>query len=208
MSKITWLPLGVGVLIAEALDRRYPTLACRPVVKWPNDVLLDGKKIAGTLIESYQNNGQNSGSGGGGGDDYWLVGIGINVQSHPASLPTESKDFRAIPRAATSVREYTTSSSSSSSSPASSSDDDDISALDLGVDLTIRLQEWTNDLANNNVDASEFIARWKRWSELGVEYEIRETGEKVMIVDIANDGQLCVIDADGNQRFLIADYFY
>jgi BirA family biotin operon repressor/biotin-[acetyl-CoA-carboxylase] ligase len=187
LSKITLLPLGVGLLVAEQLHRH---LSCRPTVKWPNDVLVDGKKIAGTLIENHRVVGQE--------DDFWLVGIGVNVKSHPMTLPTERKDFRVMPRSATSMQEY-----------AAPPDDQKTilpSALDLGIDLTMRLQEWTNDLAG--LDAAEFTSTWKAWSELGVEYEIRETGEKVRIIDIAHDGQLCVIDDGGNQRLLVADYFY
>lgn len=37
--------------------------------KWPNDVLISGQKIAGVLIEIFQN--------------YTIIGIGINVSSHP-----------------------------------------------------------------------------------------------------------------------------
>jgi biotin-[acetyl-CoA-carboxylase] ligase BirA-like protein len=184
LSKVTLLPLGVGLLVAEHLDRH---LSCRPNVKWPNDVLVDGKKIAGTLIENHRV----------GQDDFWLVGIGVNVKSHPKALPTERKDFRAVPRSATSMQEYA--SPEQKESPP-------ISALDLGLDLTRQLQEWTKDLAA--LDSAEFTSTWKAWSQLGMEYEIRETGEKVRVVDIAHDGQLRVIDNDGNQRLLVADYFY
>jgi BirA family biotin operon repressor/biotin-[acetyl-CoA-carboxylase] ligase len=42
-------------------------------VKWPNDVLADGKKLAGLLLE-----------GGSDAKGRWLaVGIGINLASHP-----------------------------------------------------------------------------------------------------------------------------
>lgn len=42
-------------------------------IKWPNDVLVDGKKIAGILLESGTYN-----------DTIWIaVGVGINLVSHP-----------------------------------------------------------------------------------------------------------------------------
>lgn len=192
MSKITLLPLGVGLLIAELLD---PHLSCRPKVKWPNDVLVDAKKIAGTLIESHRVVGQE----GNDDDDFWLIGIGINVKSHPSALPSEKKDFRVVPRSATSIQEY----------HVHHPDRQKLSALDLGVDLTIRLQEWTkNSLADDGFDAAEFMTSWKAWSELGAEYEIRGSGEKVRMIDIAHDGRLLVVDDDGKQRLLVADYFY
>ena len=61
------LPLRATVAVADALiDFGVPVVA-----KWPNDVLVDGKKIAGILIER---------SG-----PWDLVGIGINVESAPLS---------------------------------------------------------------------------------------------------------------------------
>ena len=46
----------------------------RARVKWPNDVLVDGRKVSGILLES----GQAPGGG------LWLaVGIGINLAAHP-----------------------------------------------------------------------------------------------------------------------------
>jgi BirA family biotin operon repressor/biotin-[acetyl-CoA-carboxylase] ligase len=52
--------------------------------KWPNDVLVDGRKIAGILIESA--------AGAGGKIDWLVVGIGVNVAHHPeeAAYPTTS----------------------------------------------------------------------------------------------------------------------
>ncbi len=53
--------------------------ACGPTVaiaiKWPNDVLVNGGKVAGILLES---------SGNGGGDPAVAVGIGVNLAAAPA----------------------------------------------------------------------------------------------------------------------------
>lgn len=62
------LSLAVGLAIAEAL----PVSAA---LKWPNDVLLDGRKVAGILIESA-------------GSQRFVIGIGINLGS-TETLPAE-----------------------------------------------------------------------------------------------------------------------
>jgi BirA family biotin operon repressor/biotin-[acetyl-CoA-carboxylase] ligase len=49
-----------------------------PAIKWPNDVLIRGKKVCGILTES-QFRGEEP--------DYAIVGIGLNVNAAPAALP-------------------------------------------------------------------------------------------------------------------------
>ena len=55
------LPLTAGVAICDA----FHEYDIRPAIKWPNDILLNGKKIAGILIEVI--------------DDRAILGMGINL---------------------------------------------------------------------------------------------------------------------------------
>jgi BirA family transcriptional regulator, biotin operon repressor / biotin---[acetyl-CoA-carboxylase] ligase len=64
------LPLAAAVAVAEAAGRDA-------AIKWPNDVLLDGRKVAGILAEARPQDG-------------WAVlGIGLNVAVRPEDLPTD-----------------------------------------------------------------------------------------------------------------------
>ena len=77
-----YLSFLTGLALAESL----PEFNVR--LKWPNDVLLDGKKVAGILLES--------------GDDKIIVGIGVNLISNPVKnvlYPTTNLGGRLSPMA-------------------------------------------------------------------------------------------------------------
>jgi BirA family biotin operon repressor/biotin-[acetyl-CoA-carboxylase] ligase len=60
------LPLAVGVALAEAVAAQGVPVQ----LKWPNDVLKDGAKLAGILIET---------RGAAGGGTWAVIGIGLNL---------------------------------------------------------------------------------------------------------------------------------
>jgi len=67
------LPLAVGVALAEALG----IFGVDVELKWPNDVLRDGAKLAGILIETAQDKGV-------GATGTWtVIGIGVNLTMPP-----------------------------------------------------------------------------------------------------------------------------
>ncbi|HYD97460.1 MAG TPA: biotin--[acetyl-CoA-carboxylase] ligase [Noviherbaspirillum sp.] len=81
------LPLAVGVAIAEAL-----AMFQIPVkLKWPNDVLHDGRKLAGILIES-------ASAGKLPPDSSWaVIGIGINMAVSDSMAAEIGRPVAAIP---------------------------------------------------------------------------------------------------------------
>ena len=68
------LSLAVGLAVAEAL---YKVGAGRTALKWPNDLLRDGNKLGGILIELQP-----------GAPHVAVIGIGLNLRL-PAALPDE-----------------------------------------------------------------------------------------------------------------------
>lgn len=67
------LALATGLAVAEALEE----FGVQAAIKWPNDVWIEGRKVAGILVEA--------------GQDYVIVGIGINV--HTTDFPPEIADI-------------------------------------------------------------------------------------------------------------------
>jgi BirA family biotin operon repressor/biotin-[acetyl-CoA-carboxylase] ligase len=67
------LPLAAGVAVADVVGSEAR-------LKWPNDVLVDGRKVAGILVEGRP-------------QERWaVVGIGLNVAIEPDDFPPELRE--------------------------------------------------------------------------------------------------------------------
>ncbi len=85
-GEIPQLPLVAGLALAEGirqLTRLYPS------IRWPNDVLIDGKKVCGILTESTQPPAPSTQS-------CVLIGVGINVMTKPSDLPDTATSLSAV----------------------------------------------------------------------------------------------------------------
>lgn len=71
-----WIPLMAGVATAEAVAR----LGLVAQLKWPNDVEIDGRKLAGILVERIDTTD----------GPVAVVGIGLNVAMSAAQLPVQT----------------------------------------------------------------------------------------------------------------------
>jgi BirA family transcriptional regulator, biotin operon repressor / biotin---[acetyl-CoA-carboxylase] ligase len=67
------LPLAVSLAVCDAVEAVAP-LSCR--VKWPNDVWVQERKLAGVLIEARP-------------PDWAVIGIGVNVAIEPDEFPAD-----------------------------------------------------------------------------------------------------------------------
>ncbi len=66
----SWVPLWAGVAVARTLRE---AAGLEAFLKWPNDVLVDGRKIAGLLAERV--------------GDKVVLGVGLNVTTREQELP-------------------------------------------------------------------------------------------------------------------------
>ncbi|MGE5389492.1 MAG: biotin--[acetyl-CoA-carboxylase] ligase, partial [Deltaproteobacteria bacterium] len=73
--------LVFSVAIARALDRYLKVPA---VIKWPNDIYLEGKKLTGILLET---------SGELDAPEYLITGVGINTNIRSDEFPMEMQLF-------------------------------------------------------------------------------------------------------------------
>jgi len=74
------LPMLTALAVAEVAER-FDAARRAASIKWPNDVLLDGRKVAGILAEGRPQEG-------------WVVlGIGLNVAVEPDAFPPELREL-------------------------------------------------------------------------------------------------------------------
>ncbi len=77
-AEIALLGFSAGLALVEVFEAHLGTSRAR--LKWPNDVLLDGKKAAGILLES--------GAAQSGGH-WFALGLGVNLAAAPSGLDRE-----------------------------------------------------------------------------------------------------------------------
>ena len=171
LKPVTLVPLRVGVEVARVLaDHLEDAPGCAVSLKWPNDVLLNGKKVCGVLIEA--------------DGDALLVGVGINVATHP-DVPQAGPERG---REATSL----------AACGATSAD-----AEAIAKDLATHLSTWADGVD----DAPTLVAHWSHFVDWSLPLTLRDTSEVVSPVRLLPDGRLRVRPAAGGpERDLVAEY--
>ncbi len=71
LARTAELSFVTAVAVAETVETLLPK-RLKPILKWPNDVLVNGGKIAGILLESQ--------------DGATIVGVGLNMLEAPAKV--------------------------------------------------------------------------------------------------------------------------
>jgi BirA family biotin operon repressor/biotin-[acetyl-CoA-carboxylase] ligase len=176
-APLAMLPLRVGLGLAECLASLTRS---RPSVKWPNDVYVADRKVAGILIESVQSSSAASGH-------LTIVGIGVNCQVDWTGAPEE------VRQRATSLHEHALQPHSESTSPTTV--------------LVAWLQHWRELEARQETDAHWLEKAWPQWSWLeGKRVEV--TSPEGIVVGTAEGidgrGALQVVDGAGRKRSILS----
>ena len=171
-SRVPLLSLVAGLAAADAIEG---VAGLAPRLKWPNDLLVEGKKVAGILAETASLESRVS---------YVVVGIGVNVGHGAQDLPEE---LRAT---ATSLRLAT---------------GRDIPRAELAAEIYNGLDRWYREYSEGQLEAIrergrersailgssvDVLAGDERWSGVAV--------------DLDADGALLVRERSGALRRLIA----
>jgi len=74
-------PATLALVAAVALDETARVFGVEPMLKWPNDLLVDGAKLSGILLERVV--------------DAVILGFGVNLAHHPQDLDRRTTSFAA-----------------------------------------------------------------------------------------------------------------
>ncbi len=83
ISRASSLPLVAGIALASVIKRLAPEL--NPRLKWPNDILINGRKVCGILCEMQAEIDCRV--------RYIIAGAGINVNLPQTALPAELREI-------------------------------------------------------------------------------------------------------------------
>ncbi len=161
------LTLAAAVAVCRAIE---PFTAKTPGIKWPNDILIDGKKVCGILTEMSAEADR----------VLWVViGIGVNVHHSPEDFPEELNG-------------------SAASLAMFGKDNQELDRCKIAAGIMNAMEELYRDFVKNGPDA--MLAEWKQRSvTLGRKVSLKQ-GDKTLIarvLDIGSDGRLVIETEDG-----------
>jgi len=159
-SKVTLLPLAAGLAVVDAIKR---ITQLDPKLRWPNDVTISGKKVAGILIDIGMESEQ---------VNYAVVGVGIDANIDSSTIFTHLAGSVPV----TSISDELGHS---------------INMLSLTKELLERLEYYYFKLERSGPRA--IIQNWKKNSDiLGCEVSVVQNNRTVrgVAADINEDGSL------------------
>jgi BirA family biotin operon repressor/biotin-[acetyl-CoA-carboxylase] ligase len=90
-AKINMISVISAISVCEAI---YDIFQLKTYIKWPNDILINDKKLGGILIDTNTNNSKN---------DYLIIGIGINIDVDIPTINLSVASNNILPMRVTSI---------------------------------------------------------------------------------------------------------
>lgn len=169
VSKITLIPFVVAIALSDTIKK---TLKLKTELKWPNDVMLNGKKVAGIVIDASIESTE---------IENIVIGIGINFKINPKEVESKLKTKENFSGATTLVKKT-----------------DNVRPVKLVQSFLEEFERILELLDDNKTQA--IITRWtKRSSTIGKHVLIHTLEKDVngIAIKIDRDGSL-IIKQDSN----------
>ena len=169
------IPLMVGVAVAEVISQYCKG---RVRLKWPNDILIDGKKICGILTEMRTRADRVA---------FIIAGIGVNLNMQKLHFPRELRET------ATSLRIET---------------ECEIDRLDFSVRLIETLEHWYRIFLNGGQDhIRQSWLKYADIIGRRIEVVFKSDMQRGTVVGLDENGALLIQGETGVQQVLAGDVY-
>lgn len=170
------LTFTASIAIVEAMKK---TGIPGPLIKWPNDVVIDGKKAAGVLTEM-KPAGERA--------EFVIVGIGVNINMTAEAMKLGMGE---VSKTATSLREHL---------------GREVDRAKFTADLLLELEAWYR--AYTGRGKAHILGAWtERWGARGQRVRVNPEGKNAfqgIAEGIDNDGHMLVRKEDGGLATVVA----
>lgn len=180
ISQTSLFPMITSLALTKAIEK---TLRLDPKIKWPNDITLKGKKVAGILIDAAVESNK---------IDYVVIGVGINFRVDPRKISDKIKDSRASHGVTTLLRE-----------------DQESDPKKLIQEFLLQLELLHDKIISNNL--SEVRKQWlQKSSTIGKTVTVSTHNEiiKGRAITIDENGALVVSRRGKLKHILVGDISY
>jgi len=177
-ESVQLITLGASVAVVSAIRK---TLGVQAGIKWPNDLVLDGKKVCGILTEMNSEMER---------VNFLVLGIGVNVNQLREDFPGDLIDT------ATSLKAYLMD---------KGVDTPDLKRSELIKSILFELEQIYDSINSNRTE--EIIEEWKRYSvTMGREVRVVSRSQEYSGVasDVTADGRLVIKCSDGTMREVLS----
>lgn len=177
MSVITLFPIASALALSNAIEK---TLNIKTELKWPNDITINGKKVAGMLVDASIESNK---------IENMILGVGINYNVEVKQIEKILKNTPNFYGVA-SLSEH----------------NNTIKPVLLVQSFLLELEEIFNQL--NKGDIKKIIRDWtKKSSTIGQNIELITEGVKIKgkAIKIDNDGALVISSNEKNKRITSGD---
>ncbi len=179
VSVATLFPIASALALSNAIEKCYPI---KPELKWPNDITIKGKKVAGILVDASLESNK---------IENMVLGVGINFD---VNIKEIEKDLKNTPNfyGVASLRKF----------------NKDITPINLVQTFLLELEKVFDLLDEGKI--KKIIKAWtKKSSTIGknVELVIKEGKIRGKAIKIDDDGAL-VISGKKNTRILAGDIIH
>ena len=177
VSLATLFPLAASLALADAIKK---TLKKKPELKWPNDVTLNHKKVAGMLVDlSLKSNDIES----------LILGVGINFKIDPIKLEKTIKNTRNFYGVDSLVKR-----------------NEEVKPIKLMQSFLFELEKICEELNQGNIRKT--IKEWTKISStIGKKATVSTSSGKISgkAIRIDDDGALVISKAKETHRVLVGD---